>query len=530
MIIKLIIVDDEYLIRQLIRNGVEWKKLGIEVVGEMASAKEAMRQIPILKPDIVLTDICMPDVDGLEFAEQLKEQYPGIKIITVTGHELFEYARRGIRIGIDGYILKPISMEELEETVTQVRDKIRSERSRDVEIKKLSDFKKGTEEVVREYYLTRLLESDVHEDILSEQLKQELSVYKSDFIWIGVLEYNVGSLENGISHQNRKHREEWIRDYCIKQLGNILWLKDRFDRFVMLDQNPETDYSDFLRKLETNWRKNFDSPIYYGSDVIRKRQKSIHQAYESAVAKLNAALINSNNELDKAAGRLRNREKYSQLLSADKLKQLQYSMESSEPVRWDKLADEWFEEWNPVTTEDMELLRMQLMNTLFYVYMFSGNQYEELLQPVYIRFYDKSKRTKNIRELKNIFMEACGEFSGILKQGNQTTDTSNLIYSMKQYINENLDDPDFSLGTLAKEYYMNSSYLSRIFKKEVKSSFIEYLTDQRIDKAKQLLQYSDMKIYEVGERIGIYNANYFGILFKKKVGVTPVEYRKQFGK
>lgn len=91
-------------------------------------------------------------------------------------------------------------------------------------------------------------------------------------------------------------------------------------------------------------------------------------------------------------------------------------------------------------------------------------------------------------------------------------------------------DPDFSLGALAKAYYMNSSYLSRFFKEKVKSSFVEYLTEQRIDKAKQLLQYGNFKIYEVGEKVGIYNANYFGILFKKKVGVTPAEYRKQYEK
>ena len=101
---------------------------------------------------------------------------------------------------------------------------------------------------------------------------------------------------------------------------------------------------------------------------------------------------------------------------------------------------------------------------------------------------------------------------------------------MKQYIKENLDDPDFSLGALAKAYYMNSSYLSRFFKEKVKSSFVEYLTEQRIDKAKQLLQYGNFKIYEVGEKVGIYNANYFGILFKKKVGLTPAEYRKQYEK
>lgn len=97
--LKLIIVDDEYLIRQLIRNGVAWSEQGIEVVGEMESAEEAMNQMAVLQPDIVLTDICMPVTDGLLFAEKLKEEYPSIKIIAITGYDNFEYAKRGIHIG-----------------------------------------------------------------------------------------------------------------------------------------------------------------------------------------------------------------------------------------------------------------------------------------------------------------------------------------------------------------------------------------------------------------------------------------------
>ena len=102
--LRLIIVDDEYLLRQLIRNIIDWKALDIEVVGEMASAELAMRQLESLKPDIILTDICMPDIDGLTFAEKIKGRNPDTKVIAITGYDNFEYAKRGICIGLDGYI------------------------------------------------------------------------------------------------------------------------------------------------------------------------------------------------------------------------------------------------------------------------------------------------------------------------------------------------------------------------------------------------------------------------------------------
>ena len=526
--LKLIIVDDEYLIRQLIRNGVAWSEQGIEVVGEMESAEEAMNQMAVLQPDIVLTDICMPVTDGLLFAEKLKEEYPSIKIIAITGYDNFEYAKRGIHIGLDGYILKPINMDELVEAVGKLRAKIESERLRDSEIKGLSEFKKDTEEVVREYYLTKLLESDIQEEIVSNQFMEELSPEKSDFIWLGVLEYNVGDKKHGISRNARKQREEWIRDYCVKHMENMVWISDRFDRFVILDPQEKINHQEFLRKLETGWRKVFESPLYYGSDIIRNQEKSIHMAYMNAVTRLNTALINSDNEYENPVFYRKDRKKYAKLLSMKELRRLQYCIESDSSAEMSQIIDEWFDSWSHVTAEDMEFLKMQLLNTFFYVYMLSGTQYEDAFPPVYMRLYEKTREAQNLSELKQGFIDGCDELSAMLQNDAPAADTSKLIYSMKQYIRENLDDPDLSLVTLANTYYLNSSYLSRIFKKEVKSSFIEYLTDRRIAKAKQLLRYSNLKIYEVGERVGIYNANYFGILFKKKVGVTPVEYRKQY--
>ena len=526
--LKLIIVDDEYLIRQLIRNGIAWSEQGIEVVGEMESAEEAMNQMAVLQPDIVLTDICMPVTDGLFFAEKLKEEYPSIKIIAITGYDNFEYAKRGIHIGLDGYILKPINMDELVEAVGKLRAKIESERLRDSEIKGLSEFKKDTEEVVREYYLTKLLESDVQEEIVSNQFMEELSPEKSDFIWLGVLEYNVGDKKHGISRNARKQREEWIRDYCVKHMENMVWISDRFDRFVILDPQEKINHQEFLRKLETGWRKVFESPLYYGSDIIRNQEKSIHMAYMNAVTRLNTALINSDNEYENPVFYRKDRKKYAKLLSMKELRRLQYCIESDSSAEMSQIIDEWFGSWSHVTAEDMEFLKMQLLNTFFYVYILSGTQYEDAFPPVYMRLYEKTKEAQNLSELRQGFIEGCDELAAMLQNDAPAADTSKLIYSMKQYIKENLDDPDLSLVTLANTYYLNSSYLSRIFKKEVKSSFIEYLTDRRIAKAKQLLRYSNLKIYEVGERVGIYNANYFGILFKKKVGVTPVEYRKQY--
>lgn len=219
-----------------------------------------------------------------------------------------------------------------------------------------------------------------------------------------------------------------------------------------------------------------------------------------------------------------------QLWDLNELKRLQYCVEAEDLEEVEKVIDSYFLKWKDVTLDDMELLRMQLLNIYFYFYTSFGDRCIDAFAMQYMNFYENVKHAKNILELKNAFLIGCQALQEMLRGRETAADSYKLIYSMKQYIKENLDDPDFSLGALAKAYYMNSSYLSRFFKEKVKSSFVEYLTEQRIDKAKQLLQYGNFKVYEVGEKVGIYNANYFGILFKKKVGVTPAKYRKQYEK
>lgn len=530
MSLRLIIVDDEYLIRQLIRSCIDWEAVGIEVVGEFASAAEALRQMEFLGPDIVLTDICMPDTNGLQFAEQLKEQNPAVKIIAITGYDSFEYAKRAIHIGIDGYILKPINTEELMEIVVRVRERIVSERSRDSEMEGLSAFKKETEEIVREYYLTRLLESEVQEKIVSSQFMEELPIEKSHFLWVGVLEYIDWSAGAALTEEIQERRKNWLGEYCERNLKQAVWVACRKEHFVILDTCEETDHKAFLRDLAAEWRRSFGCALYCGSDTVRGQEKSIHAAYLCAAERLSTALINSDSGYESSPDQHVARKKFSQLFSMAELRKLQYCIESDSPAELREVVAEWFGGWDSVTKEEMEFLRVQLLNTLFYLNTLNGSQDEETFQSSYMQFYDRIGEAKKLSELRDGFADICAGMIGTQQREPLATDTSKLIYSMKQYIRDHLDDPDLSLVTLAQTYYLNSSYLSRIFKKEVRSSFIEYLIDQRIEKAKELLRFSSLKSYEVGERVGIYNANYFGILFKKKVGVTPVEYRKQYSR
>ncbi|WP_434756372.1 response regulator [Paenibacillus amylolyticus] len=135
--LKVIIVDDEYLIRNLLRMRIDWQQQGMQIVGEASDAAEALEQIDLLHPDIVFTDIYMPKMDGIELSGLILERYPSVKIVVVTGHNEFEYARQSVKLGIFDFILKPIRATELLEVTSKLRAAIEQERGREYELTKL---------------------------------------------------------------------------------------------------------------------------------------------------------------------------------------------------------------------------------------------------------------------------------------------------------------------------------------------------------------------------------------------------------
>lgn len=126
--IKIIIIDDEYLIRELIKNCVSWDEIDVDIVGEASNAAEGLSLISKNKPDIILTDICMPGPDGLDMSKSILEKYPDIKVIIITGYDEFEYAKRSIKLGVSDFILKPINDEELKSSVLKLKEEILEER------------------------------------------------------------------------------------------------------------------------------------------------------------------------------------------------------------------------------------------------------------------------------------------------------------------------------------------------------------------------------------------------------------------
>lgn len=167
--LKVLIVDDEYLIRNLLRMRIDWEKQGLTIIGEASNAHEALDMVDEQRPDIIFTDIYMPSINGIEFSREVLAKYPDIKIVIVTGHDEFEYAHQSIKMGISDFILKPIRASDLLNVIDKLKNKIFEERTRDKELERLKEDLERNFPYLREKYLYQWLKGDLSKEEIHEK-------------------------------------------------------------------------------------------------------------------------------------------------------------------------------------------------------------------------------------------------------------------------------------------------------------------------------------------------------------------------
>ncbi len=397
--LKVMIVDDEPLVRDLLRKCVKWTDLGMQIIGEAASAQQALELIAKLTPDIVFTDICMPSMDGIELAEVIVAKYPRTKVVIVTGYEDFEYARRSIKAGVADYILKPINDDEITKVALKVKSLMEEEKTQ-----------------FTEYCL------------LKEKLQESLPFLKEKFFHeLLVRDFEAAELEKRLRGYN---------------------IPDMTASFRVGVVEPSAD-----QNFTSEEKRAFQIECY---ELIHQ-----HFADESRVTVFlddhqRTVLIHHGNP----------------------------------------------EEAGDCREGTKELLFSRLPGRIC---------------------IGESQPHRGLENVRLSYHEACNALQSNACKNNKP---SKIIQDVQHYLNEHYRDPELSLGTVAKSFYMNPSYLSRVFRQEVHQTFVEYLTDIRMKKAMYLFKNTDLKAYQVAEAVGITDPHYFGICFKKYTGSSVCDYKR----
>ena len=531
---KIMLVDDEEEARKSIVSKIDWEKAGYDFVGDAENGQDAMEKIEALEPNVIITDIHMPYMSGLELAKWVQQKYPSIKVIILSGYSQFEYAQEAMRYGVKEYILKPIDVEALNDVLTRVRDSLNEEIEARKNIAMLMENYNASLPTLREQFLNKLIRNSNHYHLDREEIETKIKRFELDLLgarkWtcavvdieidkIDVLGELTGDREL-IPISVRKLLEEKITVYC----RNAIFSSALDSRIVIIfaidETNTQTGLMDVLRDVCRESLRTLGVPITMGFGDSKTDILNIEESYNAAVDAIG----------------------YKRVIGIGGVIYIQ----DVEPVNVGILKCDEKEENDIISVikfgpeerikEVVENIYQKMTSTRVHVrqskaYMFSivacvvnlMQQYEINTDAMSDYSYIIS-RLNNVKDFKEWLIEICKDLNSRIQLKRETT-TKQIIKEAKEYINHNYQNPALSVEIICKHLHMSPAYFSTLFKKEMSQTYVAYLTDLRLNKAVELLNTTDYKTYVIAEMVGYQEQNYFSYVFKKKFGIPPTKYR-----
>ncbi len=537
---KIIIVDDEQEARTAIKNTVYWEKAGFTIIGDAENGQDALEKLEILEPDVLMTDIRMPYIDGLELAKRAKKLYPSLKIIICSGYNDFEYAKEAIRLGVSEYVLKPVNREDLTNILLKVKEKLDDEisKSRDLDI--LRNNYKASIPILREQFLNNLILGKTVKDEIEDKVKR----YGIDLMPSKTWVVSVVDIEEGGSETSSIDKElipvsvqKFIYDKLSKKYKCCVFTSASDTKLVIItgidsenhsgseESIKEDELVDTLRNICKENRKVLGVSITIAVGSTCTELYSITYSYADALNALGYKNVIGTGDI-----------LYFHDVEPVNLGFLKFSEKDESDLTY---AIKFGTKEGVYYVIDMVLDKMKsakVHTSQYHTYMLSAaNCIVQLMQQYEISFEDISTEPgseyvdileiiKNMEEFILWFQDICIKIHGYMRERRENT-TKRVIEEAKRYIQENFTNPDLSLEMICKHLHMSTAYFSTIFKKEVKQSYIAYLTDLRLGLAMELLKNTDKKTYVIANEVGYPEQNYFSYVFKRKFGMTPTKFR-----
>ena len=524
--LKVFLVEDEFVMREGIKNNVDWADLGYDFCGEAGDGEVAFPMIQKLKPDIVITDIRMPFMDGLELSKLIKKEMPWIEIILLTGFEEFAYAKEAIKIGVAEYLSKPISGDELLKELDIVSARIQEKRKeREIREKYDKEMEELTLNNRKEFFL-HLVSGDKSPAELHE-MADNLSIDISA-IWYNIILFQIRSNkenENEFSSSVLEAEEELraFKDDKIALVfdrgleGKALLFKgDSQEEVLKLQEEFVCKSKEVLSRYQT---------IRYFGGVGRavNRLRELPDCFEQASrAFAHRYLMEENKIVDVGVD---NQDDF--LIENVNPKQV----DRGRIMEFLKLGNQeetrFFVEgfFNGVGAEAMKsnIFRQYIvMDAYFCVGDFLESlqmSRDEILAPDFT-----PGALKDVDSAKEYMIAIIHKAVGMREQAAGDR-YRGVVTQVMEYIEENYADEDLSLNLVASHVNFSPNHLSTIFSQQTNQTFIKYLTDFRMNKAKELLRCTGEKSSVISMKVGYKDPHYFSYLFKKTQGMTPTQYR-----
>lgn len=536
--IKVFLVEDEIVIRNGIKNNIPWESEGFQFVGEASDGELAYPLIKKEKPDILITDIRMPFMDGLELSRIVKKEFPQMKIIILSGYNEFDYAKTAISIGVTDYLLKPISSAKLLEAVKRVRGIIEKEQEM-TKMMELYQEEMGENILLEKHKLWNALISNQMSpaEILESGQRLDMDFTASAYV-VFLFKVMQGGDSIGCSQDT------------IEVSERIMELSREWEQVLTFDRSPEgwaflvkgqseEEAREHLEQCKEALRElleQYQSVEYFGGiGSYVHRLRDVRASYLEAGKAFASRFFSEPNRLlccsdiprlhDQDQSRIDVSHLRSKKSESERVERF---LKSGTLEEVDSFLEEYFLDIGEQNYQSL-LYRQYVVMSLF----FSATDF---LQSLGISTENLPERCRDINEMVGKVVSGEEMITVIeelftatlrLRDGHSRKRYSVLLEEACAFIRENYQKDNMSLNTVASQVNISPSYFSAIFSGETGQTFVEYLTSVRLEKAKELLMSSNMRTGEIGYEVGYKDSHYFSYIFKKVVGCSPKEYKNR---
>ncbi|QJD86391.1 response regulator transcription factor [Cohnella herbarum] len=534
--IKLMIVDDESIIRKGIRTSIDWEALQVEIVGEAQNGKQALELVQQLMPDIVLTDIRMPQMDGLEFAQQLKQQYPFIKIIILSGYDDFNYARKALTIGVTEYLMKPVGADELTTLISKIGDEINKKKIQIEQEQKNQILMRENFPYIQRKWLNQLLkgETKINAALLNKASQLRIPLVGPEY---GVVVVDVDDFRLNTEHVSDREIEliHYSINNIVEEVFSSVFLctacQSDFDNInVLLNANMQNKHRimEICNEAQRCIARYMKLSVTVGVGQYVSDLADIHESYRQAVYAMQCKVYRGKGQViayQEVESVIQGETSKRAILSpSEDEKELLEYLSTMDKAKIDELLDNRFKQFaqSYVSYEDIKKISLKWVILAISHLEQMGVDLSASKQLNPYAEIEKYETTDDIQRwlggLFAVFIDAIEAYKNVRYK--------NIVAVAIKYIHENYSE-EIRLEDISAQVFVTPNYFSRIFKEETGQHFTEWLNKYRVEKAKVMLKDVSAKIYEVAERVGYNDYKYFTHIFKKATGLTPKEYRNR---
>lgn len=540
--LKIFLAEDEVIVRETIKRMIPWEDLGFELVGEAADGEMALPLLLRQKPDLLITDIKMPFMDGLTLAKVAKKEIPGLKVVILSGYDDFNYAKQAINIGVEDYLLKPITKNALIERLTEIRSRYEHEKTQKEYYEKfhreMQAYEKNSSrdffealvsgsmdmmeiyrrseklglDIVAEAYNVLIFTMNCEEDFsgqregYSEWEAESLELLEEFFSEnTSAMLFRCNIFSYGVLIKGQKETIEENTRSCVSEIQRIFDRKEQKRQWFVAAGEPVERLSQIQKSYYSasrafSHRYLYDENILYYDEMASMEKKNVTEDDSTYLQKVDVNALNpailqkflSNGLLEETENFVKN---YFYAIGQEPLESLVFR--------------------NYVTLN----VRFSVMSFLKEIGCDTRTLEQEDTEDV---LSESSKSLENaIAYAEKIISQAIA-----LRDQNSGNKNRSILKTAVDFIDSHYTEEDMSLNKAANAANVSANHFSALFSQNMGQTFIEYLTNLRMNKAKEYLRCTSMRSSEIAGEIGYKDAHYFSYLFKKTQGMTPSDYRK----